>query len=190
MSDKEKKVRGSLFPSFRELELYRKNFVEGANLEGRIGNLYQVDKENQVDTDEYYVWKSPVEVSYYLINNPTKNILLKYGWYVESKDNLPIIAYLTFKDSNNNPIYPSEGAILEISARLDPHSKDSFQTEKFDVVKVVTDFDLAMFICNLAPHREHLKPVNPVPTKNDMANENRYFDRKLIGEGDLIDDII
>ena len=72
-----KKVRGSLYPSFREIEMYRKNFVEGANLQGRTGNLYEVDTENQVNTDEYYTWKSPVIVSYYLVENPKKSILLK-----------------------------------------------------------------------------------------------------------------
>ena len=64
-----KKVRGSLYPSFREIELYRKNFVEGANLQGRSGLLYEVQDIEQVNTDEYYIWKSPVNVSYYLLNN-------------------------------------------------------------------------------------------------------------------------
>ena len=49
--------------------------------------------------------------------------------------------------------------------------------------------DLAMFICNLAPHRKHLTPVNPVPTQDDPANENKWFNRKLIGEDDLIGEI-
>ena len=181
--------RGSLFPSFREIELYRKNFVEGASLQGRSGNLYEVDTENQINTDEYYTWKSPVEVSYYLIENPKKSILLRYGWYTEDSDSKPILCYLTFKDSNGNNINPSEGAILEISTRLDPHDKDSYETVKFDIVKVSTDYDLAMFICNLAPHRKHLRPSNPVPTPNDPYNENRYFNRKLIGVEDLVDEI-
>lgn len=180
-----KKVRGSLYPSFKEIELYRKNFVEGANLQGRSGLLYEVDSENQINTDEYYTWKTPVKVSYYLSNNPKKSVLLKYGWYSEDKDNQPIICYLTFKDENNKDINPSEGAILEVSTRLDPHDGESYETQKFDIVKVATDFDLAMFICNLAPHRKHLTPVNPVPTPEDMGNENRFFNRKLIGEDDL-----
>lgn len=186
----EKKPRGKLYPSFKEIELYRKNFVEGANLQGRSGYLYQVDTETQVNTDEYYTWKSPVVVSYYLMNNPKKSLLLKYGWYTEDKEKQPIICYLTFKDEDNNPINPSEGAILEISARLDPHNGKSFITEKFDIVKVNTDLDLAMFICNLAPHREKLTPVNPVPTAEDITNENKWFNRKLIGEDDLLNDNI
>lgn len=185
-----KKPRGKLYPSFKEIELYRKNFVEGANLQGRSGYLYEVDSIEQINTDEYYNWKSPVVVSYYLVENPKKSTLLKLGWYTEDNDNRPIICYLTFKDEDNKPINPSEGAILEISARLDPHNGDSFQTEKFDIVKVSTDYDLAMFICNLAPHRKQLTPINPVPTAEDMSNENRFFNRKLIGESDLLDDTI
>lgn len=184
-----KENRGKLYPSFREIELYRKNFVEGANLQGRSGNLYEVDTENQVNTDEYYTWKSPVVVSYYLVENPKKSVLLKYGWYSEDKSNQPIICYLTFKDENNNNINPSEGAILEISVRQDPHSSNSFETQKFDIVKVSTDYDMAMFICNLAPHRKHLEPINPVPTPEDIYTENKYFNRKMVGEKDLINDI-
>ncbi len=61
----------------------------------------------------------------------------------------------------------------------------SNQTLKFDIVQVQTDYDMAMFICNLAPHREQLKPINPVPTEKDMTNENRFLNRKIIGEEDL-----
>lgn len=183
-----KKPRGKLYPSFKEIELYRKNFVEGANLQGRSGYLYEVDKTEIINTDEYYTWKSPVEVSYYLVETPTKTVLQKYGWYSEDRDNQPILCYLTFKDVDNKPINPSEGAIVEVSARFNPHDGNSYQTQKFDIVKVVTDYDLAMFICNLAPHRKHAKPVNPVPTPEDPTNENRYFNRKLIGVDDLIND--
>lgn len=181
----EKKSRGKLYPSFREIELYRNQFVEGANLQGRSGFLYEVDTESQVNTDEYYNHKTPVTVSYYLVENPKKNVLLRYGWYTEGAESKPTLCYLTFKDANDNPINPSEGAILEISARLDPHNGESFQTEKFDVVDVKTDLDLAMFICNLAPHRAQLTPINPVPTYTDITNENRFLGRKLIGEDDL-----
>ena len=184
-----KKPRGSLYPSFREIDMYRKNFVEGANLQGRSGYLYEVDTENQINTDEYYTWKSPVEVSYYLVENPRKSVLLRYGWYTEDPDSKPTLCYLTFKDSKGNPINPSEGAMLEVSVRLNPHDGESFETNKFDIVKVSTDYDLAMFICNLAPHRKHLEPINPVPTPNDPTNENRYFNRKLIGVDDLIGEI-
>lgn len=181
----EKQPRGRLYPSFKELELYRKRFVEGANLQGRSGNLYEVQSVDINGTDEYYSWKSPVIVSYYLIENPKKSLLQKYGWYVENTDNQPIVCYLTFKDENNNNINPSEGAILEISTRFDPHDGDSFITQKFDIVKVSTDYDLAMFICNLAPHRQQLPPINPIPNSNDMLNENRFFNRKLFGVEDI-----
>lgn len=178
------KSAGKLMPSFREIELYRKRFEEGANLQGRSGLLYQIDSEKQINTDEYYQYKAPVNVSYYLVENPKKSVLLKLGWFSEDTDSKPILCYLTYLDSDRNKIYPSEGAILEISSRMNPHEKE-YQTIKFDIVKVQTDFELAMFICNLAPHREQLKPVHPMQTPEDMINENRFLNRKLLGENDL-----
>ena len=178
------KSTGKLMPSFREIELYRKRFEEGANLQGRSGLLYQIDESKQLNTDEIYQYKTPVTVSYYLVENPRKAQLLKLGWFNEAEDNKPILCYLTYLDSEGKPINPSEGAILEISARFNPHQKD-YQTLKFDIVRVSTDYELSMFICNLAPHREQLKPVNPTQTPEDMINENRFLNRKLYGEGDL-----
>ena len=179
-----KKPRGKLYPSEREIEYYRKRFVEGASLEGRSGYLYQVEDFTQVNTDTYYTYEKPVEVSYYLINNPKKSLLLKLGWYVENSENVPILCYLTFLDSSNKPINPSEGSILEVSSRKTPHNFSS-DTHKFDIVNVFTDFDMNMFICNLTPHREKIKPANPLPTSEDPTNENRWFNIKLIGEDDL-----
>lgn len=178
------KSTGKLMPSFREIELYRKRFEEGANLQGRNGLLYQVQDTKSINTDNTYTYKTPVTVSYYLIENPKKSVLLKLGWYTEDSDSKPIVCYLTYLDSEGKPIYPSEGAILEISTRLNPHTQE-YQTVQFDIVKVQTDYELAMFICNLAPHRTQLKPVNPVQIPLDIINENRFLNRKLIGEEDL-----
>lgn len=182
-----KKTRGKLYPSDREIEYYRKRFVEGAQLEGRTGLLHQVKSFKQVNTDTYYTYESPVQVSYYLTQNPKKSILLKLGWYSENSDNVPILCYLNFYDDSGNPINPSEGAIVEISSRRLPHqSLSDVQTIKFSIVNVSTDFDMNMFICNLVPYRNKEKPAQPLPTSADPTNENRWFDIKLLGEDDLI----
>lgn len=183
-----KKTRGKLYPSDREIEFYRKRFVEGADLMGRTGLLYQVKSFEQVNTDTYYDYDKPVQVSYYLIQNPKKSVLLKYGWYTENSDNVPILCYLTFYDDEEKPINPSEGAILEISVRRLPHqSLSEVQTEKFSIVNVSTDFDMNMFICNLVPYRKKEKPAQPLPSSEDPTNENRWFNIKLVGEDDLIE---
>ena len=176
---------GKLMPSFKEIDLMRKVFEEGANLQGRSGLLYQVDESKQFNTDEEYKYKAPVRVSYYLSQNPKKSVLMKYGWYTEDADSKPIICFLTFLDSDNSPIYPSEGAILELSARLEPHVYQDYQSTQFDIVKVQTDLDQAMFICNLAPHRIRLKQNQPMQTPEDMGNENVFLKRRIIGEDDL-----
>ena len=177
----EKKTRGRLYPSEREIELYRERFVEGANLSGRTGLLYQVDEENSenVGTDSYYIHKKPVEVSYYLIENPRLKHLQKIGWNPEDKQSKPVLCYLTFKDNEGHDIYPSEGAILEVSARQEPH-KMKYISNKFDIVATKVDFEMNMFLCNLVHNREHEKPVSPNPTSQDPINENKWFKRDII----------
>lgn len=180
-----RKPRGILNMTEKELKYFRENFNESAELHGKIGKLYQVDTETQINTDEYYNHKTPVDVAYTLNENPSRAQLLKLGWYTEDSSSKPILCTLTFLDYDGNPIYPSEGAILEVSVRSDPHNLSQFETRKFDIVQVYTDYDLCLFTCNLVSHREVLKPQNPVPTPENMYNENRYFKRKMIGVDDL-----
>lgn len=176
-----KRVKGSLLPSEREIEYFRENFVEGANQKGRIGLLYQIDEANtkNIGTDSFYNYKPPVEVSYYLVQNPKLKVLQKIGWNPEDKNSKPMLCYLTYKDSEGNDIYPSEGAILEISAREMPH-QSQYITNKFDIVSSTVDFEMNMFICNLAPHREYEEPVHDTESPRDPINENKWFNRKII----------
>lgn len=176
-----KKAKGRLYPSGREIELYRKRFVEGANLLGRIGYLQQVDfdKSKIVGTDYEYTYLPKVEVSYYLIDRPKLKQLVNLGWNPEDKSHRPILCYLTFQDSLGNDINPTEGAILEVSARQEPHQK-GYISKQFDIVGVQVDFEMNMFICNLVPHRQKLKPISDIPTSQDPVNENRWIKREII----------
>lgn len=182
---KDRKVRGSLYPTDREIELYRDRFVEGANQIGRSGLLYQVDWDNthNVGTDSYYMHLPPTEVSYYLIENPRLKHLQKIGWNVEDKSTKPIICYLTFKDARGNDIDPSEGAILEVNTRYRAHAM-KYKPEKYDIVASKVDFEMNMFICNLVPHREYEDPVNDMPTPRDPVNENKWLNRELLYPGE------
>lgn len=175
-----KKTKGKLYPSEREIELYRKRFVEGAQMLGRSGYIHQVDQENSklYGTDEEYTYLPAVPISYYLIDRPKMKHLRLVGWNPEDKNNKPILCYLTFKDANGKDINPTEGAIIEVSARLAPH-RGEYTTNKFDVVGVNIDFEMNMFICNLVPHRKRQKPVHEVNTSQDPINENKWFDRKV-----------
>ena len=175
-----KKTKGKLYPSEREIELYRKRFVEGAQMLGRSGYLSQVDFSNTkiLGTDTEYVHLPKVPVSYYLIERPKLKHLHAFGWNPEDKQHKPILCYLTFKDSDGNDIEPTEGAILEVSARANPHFS-KYKTNMFDIVGVQVDFEMNMFICNLVPHRNRQKPVSPVPTSQDPINENKWFNRDI-----------
>lgn len=180
------KVKGKLFMSEREIEYFRGSFVEGAQMMGRSGKLYQVKSQKQVNTDTYYEYEEPVDVSYYLVENPKKGLLQRYGWYRENPDYKPVLCSLPFKDNKGNDIEPTEGAIVEVSGRAKPHSAE-YETRKFDVVNIYTDYDMNVFMCNLTPHRDIAEPVQPEPIPTDPLNENRWFDRKLLGEDDVYD---
>ena len=175
-----KKTKGKLYPSEREIELYRQRFVEGAQMLGRSGLLHQVDtsRTKNFGTDAEYIYLPEVPISYYLIERPKLKHLQAFGWNVEDKQHKPILCYLTFQDSKGNNINPTEGAILEVSARHAPHST-AYISNKFDIVGVQVDFEMNMFICNLVPHRKKMKPVNPVPTSQDPINENKWFNRDV-----------
>lgn len=175
-----KKAKGRLYPSDREIELYRSRFVEGAQQLGRNGYLHQVDFSNTkiYGTDEEYNYLPKVEVSYYLVDKPKLKHLLQFGWNPEDKQHKPILCYLTFKDSSGKDINPTEGAILEVSARNIPNSKE-YISNKFNIVGVQVDFEMNMFICNLVPYRKKLKPIRNTPTSQDPINENKWLNRKI-----------
>lgn len=181
------KVRGKLYPSDREIELYRKRFVEAAGLQGRIGLLHQVDTKNTETkfNDSKYYYLKPVNVSYFLVNNPKLKLIQKYGWSKETKGYDPLICYLTFKDINGNNIEPTEGSILEISAREKAH-ESSYLSQKYDIVDMHIDFDMNMFVCNLVTHRDILEAAHTVNTKSDPVNENKWLTREDI----IVDDIL
>lgn len=181
------KNTGGLFPKVNELDLFRQFFVEGANLQGRHGYLYEVDEEKTLNLDTQYAHKAAKEVSYYLVENPQKSLLMKYGWYTEDKNRLPILCYLTFLDKDMKPIEPSEGALLELSTRARPHTKD-IETRKFMIVGVYTDLEMNQFVCNLVPYRENIKPYNIIPSDADRIVENKWLKRKTIGPEDLLGD--
>lgn len=176
----QKEGLGTLFPEINELDMYRNNFTEAAERLGRNGLYYEVKTNEVVGTDTYYTYNTPTRISYMLIENPKATLLNRFGWNVEYPDKKPIICYLTFLDSDYNEIEPTEGSIIELSTRKNPHGEFSKDTRKFQVVEATTDFEMNMLVCKLAPYREVLKPVNPIPTPEDPNHEDVFFNRKTI----------
>lgn len=171
---------GSLFPNEFELDVYRENFTEAAERLGRNGLYYPIKNETVINTDVYYEFGTPTNISYLLIENPKQSLLNRFGWNVEYPDKKPIICYLTFLDSEYKAIEPTEGCVIELTARKNPHGGFTTDTRKFQVVEATTDFEMNMFICKLAPYREMQKPINPVPTVEDPNHEDVFFNRKTI----------
>ena len=171
---------GSLFPSEDELDIYRSNFTEASDRLGRKGLYHPVVKEEVFQTDVYYEYGTPTRINYFLIENPKMSLLNRFGWNVEYPDTKPILCYLSFLDSEYKEITPSEGCVIELSTRKNPHGGFNKDTRKFQVVESKSDFEMNMFICKLAPYREKLKPVSPVPDSKDPMNEDMFFQRKTI----------
>ena len=105
----ENTTKGSLLPNDKALEYLRKQFVMSAKMQGRLGNFYQVHDVKYRGTDQYYVYKDPVQVAYHLNETPSRKILLRYGWFTEDLQQLPIILFLTFYDIENKEILIQEG---------------------------------------------------------------------------------
>lgn len=171
---------GTLFPPQSELDIYRSNFTEASERLGRNGLFYPVTKEEVINTDTFYEYGTPTNISYFLIENPKISLLNRFGWNVEYQDKKPIICYLTFLDSEYKQITPSEGCVIELSTRKNPHGGFNTDTRKFQVVEATTDYEMNMFMCKLAPYRERIKPINPVPTPEDPSHDDVFFNRKTI----------
>ena len=175
---------GTLFPNQSELDVYRLNFNEASDRLGRKGLFYPVIKETPVNTDVYYEWGTPTLISYLLIENPKMSLLNRFGWNVEYNDSKPIVCYLSFLDSEYKEIEPSEGCLIELSTRKNPHGSFSQDTRKFQIVEAKTDYEMNSFICKLAPYRDVQKPTNPIPTPQDPNHDDIYFNRKTINSED------
>lgn len=176
----QKRSLGILFPEENELDVYRSNFTEASERLGRNGLYYPVISEEVVNTDVYYTYGTPTNISYFLIDNPKVSLLNKFGWNPESADKKPILCYLSFLDSDYKEIEPSEGCIIELTTRKNPHGGFNTNTKKFQVVDSTTDYEMNMFVCNLAPYREKQKPNKTYPTPEDPNNDDMYFKRKTI----------
>lgn len=171
---------GSLFPNIGELDMYRNNFVEASNMLGRQGKFYPVVKEEVINTDVYYNLGTPTDITYMLVERPKVSLLNKFGWNPERRDNLPILCYLSFLDMHGKPINPTEGCVIEIGVRAQAHGDLAYNVRKFKVVDAITDFEMNMFLCNLAPYREQTKPARVIPSPQDPTLEDMYFVRETI----------
>lgn len=171
--------RGSLLPSEKELKYFRKQFVQSASLQGRIGKFYQIKDFKYMGTDQDYTYEKAVDVAYHLNENPSRKFLTKYGWYVEDAQSVPIILILTYYDINNNPIKIDEGAIIELSGKksIDPND---LITEQFIITTVHTDLEMNQAVCQIVPKREkQIENVKVLADKKDPTLENVYLNRGI-----------
>ena len=166
-----------MIPNIDELSYLREQFVEATTLHGRLADFYQIDHIKWKNTDSDIIYKEPVRVSYTLDTNPSIKLISRYGWFTNEQDPLPILAYITFTDINNNPIQIEEKCIINIVSMVDIGG--TTKINKFIVQAVSTDLELNQAVLNLVPYREELKQnVRVLQTKADPELEHKYTKRK------------
>lgn len=175
-------LKGSLLPDERALLYLRKQFVQSAKLQGRIGKFYQVRSFSIKGTDQKYVYEEPVDVAYHLNETPSRKLLTKYGWFVEDQEQLPILLYLTYHDLSDKPIRIDEGAQIELSGKHSIREND-IQTELFRITELRSDLELNQCICKIIPVRHEQKEnVKVIADKKDPNLENVYLNREIYYE--------
>ena len=170
---------GGLNPSVEELAFLREQFVEATGLQGRFADFYQIDHRKNKNTDTDVMYKEPVKVSYTLNANPSIQTIQKYGWYKADQQQLPIIAFVTYTDTENRPIAIEEDCILDIISFI--NIDGTTQVNKFIVGAVATDLELNQAVLNLTPYFEKLKDrVRLHQTKADPELEHVYTERSEV----------
>ena len=182
-------LKGSLLPDEKALLYLRKQFVQSAKLQGRIGKFYQVRSFSVKGTDQYYDYEKPVEVAYHLNETPSRRLLTKYGWFTDDTDQLPIILFLTYHDLNDKPIRIDEGAKIELSGKRSILNNDVL-TVPFLITDVRSDLELNQCICKITPIRDEQKEnVKVIADKKDPILENVYLNREIFyDDGGITDE--
>lgn len=172
-------TKGSLLPSEKELKYFRKQFVQSAKLQGRIGKLYQIKEFTYHGTDQDYEYEKPVQVAYHLQENPSRKFLTQYGWQVEDHQQLPTILILTYYDLQNNPVKVEEGVLIELSGKRTITEND-IVTELFQITAVHTDLEMNQAVCQIVPYRhKQVENVKVLADKKDPNLENVYIKRHI-----------
>lgn len=170
---------GSLLPSQKELQYYRKQFIEGAKLQGYIGKLYRVKESIQNKLDTEYVYHKPIEVPYFLQAKPKISTLSKYGWFVEDREDMPMIAFLTYLDDKYRNITLQEGDLLELS-KLQSVVSNTREKHLFQCIDPQVDTELLIFVTKLVPYRDNEVPINKSKLKGkDDSQQDTWFDRSM-----------
>lgn len=166
-----------MIPNVDELSYLREQFVEATTLHGRLADFYQIDHEKWHNTDADVIYKEPVKVSYTLDANPSVKTIGKYGWFVHEQEPLPVLAYITFTDINNDPIDIEERCIIDIISFV--NIDGTTKVNKFIVNAVSTDLEMNQAVLNLVPYKETLKAqVRQLQTQADTETEHKFLRRQ------------
>lgn len=183
---------GKLSPSQGEKDLLVRWHNESAGLRGVFCTYYPVaESVANLYSDRQIVYEDPVELYIHLDQYPSIKFLRNLGWYVEDKDNLPILAYLPHSTYGQDywtphheaqpPVPDMEYLPVKRGAKLVLHSNvaDSLNEREFIVTDTRTgELPHVATICKLAPVRmlyqptEHSEGQDPNYQYLKRKNEN------------------
>lgn len=160
--------------------------VELVNLYGIDAKFYQYLNDN-IDfyNDSFPDYLPPSDINILFETNP-KPILKKMDWYTEDQE-LPYIAYITIKDSNNELVQVNKGCMVELSS-TQYNKITKVSVRKFLISEVSgSHINPLYYTCKLVPYRkpvtqkEVIDPETPVKDSN-LGYNYIQRDRKTLSK--------
>lgn len=157
-------------PKMIERTLLRKFFLEGAAL---FGSSITIELVNSVIRNTYddpqYTRLLPKIINIILDHRPKASMLKRYNWYVEDKEEMPIVAYINtyeFDDQREfTDFTPLIGAIINLP--MDMSSTTSLYKYIINDIKLMPEY---VWICKLSPYRA---PVDII--RDDKQDVNYQY---------------
>lgn len=154
---------GNLDPSDKEVSLLSNMFLESAKQKGTEVVLSPIDKDNTDRTfqnDPEYAYLEDEDVNIILDERPDIKTLKSLNWYNEEDDLLPLLAYLSVKDIDEEYREVLKGAKVKVPFKL----VGSDMVQKY-IIEEVKFSKYYVWVCKLVPDREE-------PPFEDDVSEN------------------
>ncbi len=143
---------GQFDPNTREVNLFTKQFLEAAKLQGTSTHVKLISSAThdlyKDPTYEYQDWK---DLDVILNERPNRYMLDTYGWYNEDEEFVPILMYVAKHGPQGELIKPLTGSLVLLPYEL---VEDENMERKYTITNsVLTNPGAWMWVCKLAPYR-------------------------------------
>lgn len=159
---------GKLTMTELEYQYYVDNLREAFDLIGQKAYLFQVDKEfKDLYQDKVQEYHDAKEIAIIFEDNP-RPILKKYNWLTETED-MPYIAYVVPKASDNEPLRLRDGMKIGIVSEFGLKTIRMFKVSKVNASSI----DPLCYICKLVPYRYKEDIDREKPGYQAVRDENK-----------------